>query len=233
MDIKKILEDHKLWLETGGKEGKRAYLRGADLSEADLQRANFSDADLQRADLRRANLSDADLDEAYLIGADLVDADLRGAYLRRANLNGADFRGAYLIGADLRGADLRGADLRGAYLLRAYLNGADLSDANLPNFQICPEEGSFIGWKKTTTGIAKLKIPHDSKRTSSLVGRKCRAEFVDVLEAPKCAESICTCIRINYIPGQRVYADSYNTDIKIECTHGIHFFMTRKEAEEF
>jgi hypothetical protein len=31
MDIKKILDEHNLWFETGGKEGARANLRGADL----------------------------------------------------------------------------------------------------------------------------------------------------------------------------------------------------------
>jgi len=32
MSIKKILEEHKLWFETGGKEGARADLRGVNFS---------------------------------------------------------------------------------------------------------------------------------------------------------------------------------------------------------
>lgn len=32
MDTKKILEEHKLWFETGGKEGARADLRGVNFS---------------------------------------------------------------------------------------------------------------------------------------------------------------------------------------------------------
>ena len=78
----------------GGAYLRGAYLRGADLCNADL---------------RGADLCDADLRGAYLCGADLRGADLRGAYLR----------GAYLCGADLRGADLCNADLcgvRGAYI---------------------------------------------------------------------------------------------------------------------
>ena len=85
-----IVESHGKWLRNE-KDGKRAYLQGADLQDADLQDAN----------LRGAYLRDADLQDA-----DLQDADLQGA----------DLQGAYLQCADLQGADLRGADLRGANL---------------------------------------------------------------------------------------------------------------------
>ena len=87
MDLKKILDEHLLWLNEKG--GSRADLRcanlcDADLSGADLRYANLSNADLRNADLRCANLCDADL----------CDADLSGADLRYANLSGADLCGA-------------------------------------------------------------------------------------------------------------------------------------------
>ena len=76
------------------------YLSGADLSDADLRRADLSGANLRRADLRRAdlsgaNLSGADLRRADLSDADLSDADLSGANLRRANLSDADLSGSH------------------------------------------------------------------------------------------------------------------------------------------
>lgn len=30
-----------------------------------------------------------------------------------------------------------------------------------------------------------------------------------------------------------VRADKYNDDPRVECTGGIHFFLTRQEAEEY
>ena len=96
MDIKKILEQHKIWLSSSGEEGNQADLIGADL--------------------RDANLSGADLRDANLIGADLRDANLIGA-----DLSGAYLSGAYLSGADLRDANLSGADLRDADLARTIL----------------------------------------------------------------------------------------------------------------
>ena len=54
MDLKKILDEHLLWLN--GEGGSCANLR-----DADLRGANLSDADLRYADLCRADLSNADL----------------------------------------------------------------------------------------------------------------------------------------------------------------------------
>ena len=78
MDLKKILDEHLLWLN--GEGGGRADLRGANLCNA-----NLFGADLRGANLRGANLCGADLS-----GANLCDADLRGADLCNANLRGAD-----------------------------------------------------------------------------------------------------------------------------------------------
>ena len=57
------------------------------------QRANLTDANLTRADLRGANLTDADLRGANLTDANLTDADLRGAILTCAILTCATLTG--------------------------------------------------------------------------------------------------------------------------------------------
>ncbi len=78
--LAKILEAHRKWVESEGKEGKRAdlfaaNLPGADLFRANLQGANLSSANLQGAFLSRAKLQKADLDFANLQEAYLADAD--------------------------------------------------------------------------------------------------------------------------------------------------------------
>lgn len=77
MDLKKILDEHLLWLN--GEGGSRADLRNADLSNADLFGANLRGANLFGANLRGADLRDANLRGANLRGADLCRADLCGA----------------------------------------------------------------------------------------------------------------------------------------------------------
>ncbi len=80
-ELKQILAAHKKWLETKGKQGKRAYLGDANLEKADLWRANLQEADLMEANLQEANLLRADLRKA-----NLRKANLRKANLRKANL---------------------------------------------------------------------------------------------------------------------------------------------------
>ncbi|EBD5248607.1 pentapeptide repeat-containing protein [Salmonella enterica subsp. enterica serovar Agona] len=117
-DLSKILEEHKVWINSMRESGSRANLCGADLCDA-----NLCDANLCGADLRGADLCGADL-----CGADLCGADLRGADLCGADLCGADLCDANLCDANLCGADLRGADLCDANLCDADLRGADLPD---------------------------------------------------------------------------------------------------------
>jgi uncharacterized protein YjbI with pentapeptide repeats len=99
--LQKMLQDHKVWLETSGAEGKRAKLSGSDLSGANLACANLTRANLLGANLSSANLSGADLSRANLTRANLTCANLLGA-----NLSGANLSVAYLAGANLSGAVL-------------------------------------------------------------------------------------------------------------------------------
>jgi len=96
---KKELEQHKLWLDTNTKQGKRLVWSYKDLRGADLYEANLWAAYLKRVNLEGANL----------YGVILWEANLEGANLTRANLEDADLEGANFEGADLEGANLEGA----------------------------------------------------------------------------------------------------------------------------
>ena len=135
----------------------------------------------------------------------------------------ADLRSANLQGADLRGADLRGADLQGAKLQGAKLRG----------FQI-PQEGSLIVWKKIRDVLIKLRIPKHAKRTACLVSRKCRAEYAEILEVQNDEKQVTGGhAGFTYVEGESAHPDSYDDDPCIECTHGIHFFLTEEEARAY
>ena len=203
-------------------------------------RANLADAYLAGANLARANLADANLADAYLAGANLADANLAGAYLARADLADAylaraDLAGAYLAGAYLADAYLARADLAGAYLARADLAGAKNADLAIAKTRILPE-GELIGWKKLAGGlIAKLKIPNEAKRCHAF-GRKCRAEFAMVLEIWDGNKGVKNGISLHdhtfvYEVGNVVKPYTFEQDYTKECSGGIHFYITRIEAE--
>lgn len=133
-------------------------------------------------------------------------------------------------------------DLRGAYLRGAYLRGADLRGAkNIPYIPIaCPTHGEFIAWKKVDGLIIKLKIPADAKRCSA-TRSKCRCDKAEVLAIERIdgSDSCLTEItnynyaRCVYKVGEMVYPDSFDDDRWNECSHGIHFFVDRGEAERW
>jgi hypothetical protein len=222
--LNEILIEHGKWLNDPT-TGKRANLGNADLRDANLRYANLGSIDLRGADLGFADLGYANLKNADLGFADLGNADLRNADLRDANLEYA-----HLINADLRYANLRDANLEYAHLENADLENADLKDAMLPDFQKCPDKGiEFKGYKKLDDeSVIEVIIPSHADRTSCLVSNKCRASSMIVSTEGVSQYNT----DYHYKIGEN-FPDLYDPDIRIDCTHGLHFFMTYKEAKEY
>jgi uncharacterized protein YjbI with pentapeptide repeats len=155
-ELRTILDRHRAWVESNGREGARAdlshvdlagvsldgvnlataklagtNLAGAKLNGADLSGASLVRANLSGAELNLANLTAARLTDAKLIAAELCRTDLSGAYLERADLRRANLDHANLTAADLNEADLTGANLSHAELVRADLSRARLCEADL------------------------------------------------------------------------------------------------------
>jgi len=108
----------------------------ANLSRADLRRADFGEAQFPCADMRFSDLRDSNGEKAQLLKADLRAADLSKANLRQAslhkvNLSGAKLAGTGLSEADLSEANLADCDLEGAFLFRAELTETNFTNANL------------------------------------------------------------------------------------------------------
>ena len=214
MDLKKILDEHLLWLN--GEGGSRA-------------------------DLSFANLSNANLFGANLRGANLRDADLRRADLSGANLRGADLSGANLRGADLSGADLSFANLSCANLSNANLSCASMDqmiwDIHTVFYPLqCPDSGSYIGYKKASGLVVELEIPADARR-SSATSRKCRASKAKVLSITDInGNPAGGQVKSDYDPdfvytiGETVEVSDFDDDRWNECSTGIHHFITRAEA---
>lgn len=223
-ELETILENHKKWLY-GEPDGKQAVLRYEDLKNVDFEGVNLKCADLTGSNMRGADLWGADLREADLRGADMRDTDLRYALIR--------------------GADLRGADLRDAMLENADTDEMKTDADTKTNWpMICPETGSFIGWKKAfeyagrsriCTMIVKLEIPADAERTSATT-KRCRASMAKVLEIQNKDGTKADVTEVKsarggiYKLGSMVYPDEWDPDRWNECSHGIHFFMTRRDC---
>jgi uncharacterized protein YjbI with pentapeptide repeats len=216
---------------------------GADLNELTIFAADFSYASFVRANLQGATLIDVNLRHC-----DFQDANLIGA-----NLSHCDFQYAFFKDADLRGADLRGADLSYCDFYDANLDGVLINSSttfyeanfsgvkNVPDIpMICPEEGSFIGWKKANGHIIKLEILADAKR-SSATGRKCRCDKARVLTIENLDGTPTKLKEISsdhdstfiYRVGEVSKVDNFCEDRFRTCASGIHFFINRQEAVKY
>ena len=136
---------------------------------------------------------------------------------------------------DFYGADLSGANLSGANLLNVRYDECTGFFA-----LVCPEEGSFIGYKKANGHIVKLRITEDALR-SSATSRKCRCSKAEVLSITTLdgEDDGLTSIPSNYDSdfiyrvGTTVEVEDFETDRWDECAAGIHFFITRQEAVQY
>lgn len=185
------------------------------------------------------------------------DLDLSGLELKRANLYHSNFTNSNLTSANFRYSSLKNADLRGAVLTKTNLREVNLFQANLHKailedvkvnentmffFQICPEEGEFIGFKKAIANnkeqvIVKLLIPKEAKRNSATTYR-CRASKAKVLEiVTKDDDEVIDKAWSNrepnfiYETNKLLEVPEFDEDRWHESASGIHFFMSRDLAK--
>ena len=129
-------------------------------------------------------------------------------------------------------------------VLEAIRRGADLRSANLFGakgcYLSCPTEGSFIGWKKASGHIVKLRIPEDAQR-SSAAGNKCRCDKAYVEEIQNMDGTMATVDAVRsdhdqnfvYTVGATVEVPDFDDNRWSECAPGIHFFIDRRAAVEY
>lgn len=206
-----------------------AHQRWLENEENDEDKADFSNADLSYL-----NLSFNDF-----YGADFTKADFYHAIIDSCNFRRAIFTNA--CGLD-----------------NAIISFCDFRDAiDMPKIPaLCPDEGSFIAWKKAiykssdgTIGdpvIVKLLIPEDAQRVSTTEGC-CRSDKAFVLEIQKedgtpiiteankhegCAISMKR-KAFEYRVGEMSVADEFEADPWKYLGNGIHYFINRYRAVKY
>lgn len=153
--IKTIVDDHKTWIETGGKEGDRATFRNkrlpdVDFGMADLRGAVFCDADLTGASFHGANLRGAHMSRANLTRACLHDACLLDVAAYNVNFTQIAAADMQAVGGNFCGANFQGAYLRGANFTESDLSLANFAKARLPHASFhdaCTDGANFIDAK--------------------------------------------------------------------------------------
>ena len=116
----------------------------------------------------------------------------------------------------------------------ANFSGALGAERAMAQMQFIPESGSFEAWKICKDKVLiKLLIPEDAERSHGSE-RKCRASkaiVIDVIGANE-GRSLYDAGFI-YRKGETVTPDRWDKDRWNTCGAGIHFFLTRMEAENY
>ena len=227
-----------------------AQFTNCNLNEADLSYANVDWADFRKANLDKANLYQTSFQRTNFCNASLIEANLLFANLYKttiadANLNSAILFGANLSSADLSDSNLNKADIRKANFCKAFLSNTILTDVIFDETTLCfgmecPEEGSFIGYKKAQNKIVVLEIPADAERSSATT-KKCRCSKAKVLRIEEMDGSISKVKSVHsdwnekfvYELGKTAIVYDYNVNRWNECSMGIHFFMNKEVAKQY
>lgn len=112
----------------------------------------------------------------------------------------------------------------------------------------------MIGYKKVAIfkglrnleAVATLDIPDDSKKCNPKASNKWRCSKakvikIELLDETETANSAWSCIctmqgirGVNYVVGKIVRPlNGYDDDNTIECSRGIHFFLSKQEAIDY
>jgi hypothetical protein len=183
---------------------------------------------LRYANLKNANLIEADLSGANLSGANLRRADLRGAHLFGSDLHDSDLRGTYLFGADLSGtflynADLSGTDLSGTFLYNANLQGAELQGADLSNAQMTHQDWQDIRDSSINVHLA-IGIP-DSRLPEQVQSRPVPKGIQELYENDKCPVCLedyngkekCVMTNCGHLTCMECMQGMVDSDMKLDC----------------
>ena len=183
----------------------------------------YGEEDGVRADLRHADLSGANLS-----CANLSDANLSGANLKYANLSDADLRYANISDADLSDVNLPLAELRKGKVLTEDIIGYKKCYVPIDS-KLCDATHGIHRYKTT---IVTLLIPRGSI-VFSINGNKCRTNKAKVvaIDGAKCA--LANYKYMSYYVGDEFTVYNFNCEYNKECAEGIHFFMTKEEAENY
>ena len=241
-----------------------AFMMGANLSKANLDYADCSNATISHSNLSEcsaestrfmgacmwdSNLTNSNLKHAIFITAKVCDCDFTGSDLEKTSFIFADLDNAVYKNTNLKESDFSFADrtfwsdFSNADMTGAMVEGIDLDTRYLENVkglyrpQFCPEEGSFIAWKKCREGkTVKLLIPETAKREGYSF-HSCRASEALVLEVfDKDGAPVDEAISIidesfKYIKGKKAVAKKEEGDY--ENTVGIFFVLSREETVSY
>ncbi|GGF66294.1 hypothetical protein GCM10011332_20440 [Terasakiella brassicae] len=165
IDLDECLDLHKLWVNSGGRDGLRANRPHSDFRGQSIMEVDFTKAILPQSNFEAVNCTSSVFRKADLSGSTFKDALLSSADLRVSRLTRADMRNARLDRANMLGTDLSGANLEGASLRGVNLSGANLHRANLCGVNLSSVQGLIREQIRRAITDSSTRLPNALKET--------------------------------------------------------------------
>lgn len=201
-----------------------------DLTGMDLSNIDFTLSSFQNTVLDRVNFENSNVENTLFDGCPMKSAVFKNAWMRTASFRYCDMRSCNIEGANLFGAVLEHANLEGI-----------ISNEDTQWFRLhCPEKGAFLAYKKCVNDrMVQLLVPADAKRTSATMP-SCRCSKAKVLtiksfDYNQNFEEAWSLVDENFVyrKGQWVEVKDFNENRWQDSTTGIHFWLTRAEAQAY
>ena len=200
----------------------------------------FDECTFDNAFISECNFNDTSIECSDLTDASFIECEFKQSSLNSSKLYCADFSQCTLEDTSLHDANCTNAAFR-----ECNFNAMKYNECTC-NFALnCPEKGSFTAFKKAylndgTPAIVELRVPSDALRSSATT-RKCRVSKAKVVSitsldgktAYKQNAYSMFSRRFVYKIGEEVKVDNFDKNRWIECSTGIHCFITRNEAVQY
>ena len=229
---------------------KNSMITNVNFSNANLRKTNFKQATINYnsafncADLSRSNFRYASIRDCNFSNAELDCSDCNSIVIKNSNFSNANLFDANFVKAGIVNSNFKESKLHDTIFTRARIGNTNFKEAKTNHtttglYSSCPEEGSFIGFKKANGCLVKLKILSDARR-SSATGYKCRCDKAKVLKITDLktgeeVKEIASNFDISFIykVGKIVEEPNYNENKWEECAEGIHFFLNKDLAKKW
>ncbi len=205
-----------------------SYFSNSDFRYSDFSNSYFSNSYFRYSDFSNSNFSNSyfrysDFSNSYFSNSDFRYSDFSNSYFSNSYFRNSNFRYSNFRYSNFRNSDFRNSDFR----------NSDFRNSKF-NYRILPEEGKIIGYKKAGNEIIKLEIDCETA-VGGMIGRKCRCKKAKVLEITNNKKEIYSDYDNSFIykVGEIVEVEDWNDKPYLECEKGIHFFITRQEAEDY
>lgn len=227
-------------------------MRNCVLNKSNMSRSRMSQVDFMGSELENVNMSMANIEHVVFSNCDFPCADFRRCDLRCVDMKWGSYRNADFSMANLVAVDMSHSGFEGAKFVNGGIYSSVLTEGNFDGVDFrgvkvntstigyvmaCPSEGSYIGWKKCGEYIVKLLVTEDALRSSATT-RKCRCSKAKVLEiqtmdghkSNKRVVYSSYHTRFKYEVGKEVSVSDFDPNRWIECSSGIHHFVSREDA---